>query len=388
MAVVKSAGYALRYASEALKNDREVVLAAVQKDGEALIYASEVLKNDREVILAAVQQNASALEYVGGTLRNDNDVLLAVSKWCLADEKYLEDFIGKYINVQEFIKKYGYHKSPKLLRQQDTIKLLEQAGPGLLGMMPHRLGELSGRLVSGIKNPVTEKDEVIGFNVDCLGHIGGYLNYIEKLSLFSAVRSQRVTKVLSLFTHGLNKLKDMAQDALNATHIKSITPMLFDLAHRSSNENQAHGLLTKNVDKMRHALMKRMAQSSEVVSIEHMALFFEVASSEDANGMIEWIQTTLKTDQEARVYVENNADQLPKTLMKAISLDTQKQKGLSLLNESKNAETTQAALVNANHGEEGCDGGMTLFHHHGEQKEEALLESGRRLPTKTSHVAS
>ena len=236
-------------------------------------------------------------------------------------------------------------------------------------MMPHRLGELSGRLVSGIKNYVTEEDKVNGFNVDCLGHIGGYLNYIEKLSLFSAVRSQRVTKVLSLFTHGLNKLKDMAQDALNATHIKSITPMLFDLAHRASNENQAHGLLRKNVDKMRDALMKRMAQSSEVVSIEHMALFFEVASSEDANGMIEWIQTTLKTDQEARVYVENNADQLPKTLIEAVSLDTQMQKGLSSLNESKNAETTQAALVNANQGEEGCDAGMNLLHHHGAEKE-------------------
>ena len=184
----------------------------------------------------------------------------------------------------------------------------------------------------------------------------------------------------------------MAQDALNATHIKSITPMLFDLAHRASNENQAHGLLTKNVDKMRHALMKRMAQSSKVVSIEHMALFFEVASSEDANGMIEWIQTTLKTDQEARVYVENNADQLPKTLIEAVSLDTQMQKGLSSLNESKNAETTQAALVNANQGKERCDAGMTMFHHYGEQKsasqEEVLLESRPRLPTQTSHVSS
>ena len=58
------------------------------------------------------------------------------------------------------------------------------------------------------------------------------------------------------------------------------------------------------------------------------------------------------------------------------------------LNESKNAETTQAALVNANQGKEGCDAGMNLLHHHGEQKEEALLESGPRLPTQKSNVAS
>ena len=31
---------------------------------------------------------------------------------------------------------------------------------------------------------------------------------------------------------------------------------------------------------------------------------------------------------------------------------------------------------------------MTLFHHDGEQKEEALLERGPRPPTPTSHVSS
>ena len=64
------------------------------------------------------------------------------------------------------------------------------------------------------------------------------------------------------------------------------------------------------------------------------------------------------------------------------------QKGLFGLNESKNAETTQAALVNANQGEEGCDAGMNLLHHHGAEKEEVLLESGPRQPTQTSNVAS
>ena len=65
-------------------------------------------------------------------------------------------------------------------------------------------------------------------------------------------------------------------------------------------------------------------------------------------------------------------------------------KGKSLfgLNESKNAENTQAALVNASQGKEGGDAGMTMFHYHGEQKEEVLLESGPRQPTQISNVAS
>ena len=38
-------------------DDREVVLAVVSKDGERLKCASEALRGDREVVLAAVTQN-------------------------------------------------------------------------------------------------------------------------------------------------------------------------------------------------------------------------------------------------------------------------------------------------------------------------------------------
>ena len=43
----------LQHASEALRADKEVVLAAVAQDGDALEHASEALKVDREVVLAA-----------------------------------------------------------------------------------------------------------------------------------------------------------------------------------------------------------------------------------------------------------------------------------------------------------------------------------------------
>ena len=44
-----------------LRDDREVVLAAVQQDGAVLQFASERLRDDRDVVLAAVQQNGNAL---------------------------------------------------------------------------------------------------------------------------------------------------------------------------------------------------------------------------------------------------------------------------------------------------------------------------------------
>ncbi|WP_156413390.1 DUF4116 domain-containing protein, partial [Legionella feeleii] len=38
-------------------------------------YASETLKNDREVVLAAVAQSRLTLEYASETLKNDRDFL-------------------------------------------------------------------------------------------------------------------------------------------------------------------------------------------------------------------------------------------------------------------------------------------------------------------------
>ncbi len=46
---------ALQYASEALKNDKEVVLAAIMQYAYALQYASEALKNDKEIVLVTAR---------------------------------------------------------------------------------------------------------------------------------------------------------------------------------------------------------------------------------------------------------------------------------------------------------------------------------------------
>jgi len=48
---------------EALRADREVVLAAVRQNGMALRFASAALQADREVVLAAVEQDGSALRH-------------------------------------------------------------------------------------------------------------------------------------------------------------------------------------------------------------------------------------------------------------------------------------------------------------------------------------
>ena len=64
-------GYLLRFASKALRNNRELVLAAVRQCGTALQYASRDLRGDAAIVRAAVEQRASALEHASAELRAD-----------------------------------------------------------------------------------------------------------------------------------------------------------------------------------------------------------------------------------------------------------------------------------------------------------------------------
>merc|ERR1712187_202199 len=80
-------GAALQHASEKLKNDRGVVLAAdklwhdreftlaaVRMHGSYLVRAPERLRKDREVVLAAVRNDPSALQYAYPTLHYEPEI--------------------------------------------------------------------------------------------------------------------------------------------------------------------------------------------------------------------------------------------------------------------------------------------------------------------------
>ena len=62
MVAVAQYGCALEYASEVLKNDKEVVMAAVAEVGRALEYASDELKNDKDVKKAAMSLGLACLK--------------------------------------------------------------------------------------------------------------------------------------------------------------------------------------------------------------------------------------------------------------------------------------------------------------------------------------
>ena len=68
-------GHPLGWASDTLKDDYNVTMAAVTRDGEALKYASARLQNNRDVVLLAVKQNGTALEFASASLRADKEIV-------------------------------------------------------------------------------------------------------------------------------------------------------------------------------------------------------------------------------------------------------------------------------------------------------------------------
>ena len=71
MAAVRQNGFALYDASEALRANREIVLAAVLHYAKALGYASAELRNDRELVFEAVSRDGATLEYASEAIRDD-----------------------------------------------------------------------------------------------------------------------------------------------------------------------------------------------------------------------------------------------------------------------------------------------------------------------------
>ena len=70
----------LKYASESLRNDMEVVLAAIQKDGRAISYASDNLKKNVDLVFESLKNGAglSYFKYLPFDLQTRENLLLTL----------------------------------------------------------------------------------------------------------------------------------------------------------------------------------------------------------------------------------------------------------------------------------------------------------------------
>ena len=65
---------ALKWASDDLKGDRDIVSKALSQHWEALKWASDDLEGDREIVLKAVSQDWEALKWASSDLCEDQEI--------------------------------------------------------------------------------------------------------------------------------------------------------------------------------------------------------------------------------------------------------------------------------------------------------------------------
>jgi len=84
--VIKHNGELLRYASERLKNDKQILLVAMMKSDGAFVYRGESLREDRDLSLIAVMRNGCLLSHVDKLQKNDKEIILkALGSGCTYD---------------------------------------------------------------------------------------------------------------------------------------------------------------------------------------------------------------------------------------------------------------------------------------------------------------
>lgn len=72
--------FVLRFATEEIKNNKEIVLKAVKKRGMSLEYASLSLRENKEIVTAAVRQNGNAFIFASDELKKNQSIAICASK--------------------------------------------------------------------------------------------------------------------------------------------------------------------------------------------------------------------------------------------------------------------------------------------------------------------
>lgn len=138
LAALKWDGYAIRYASDALKNDREVAMAAVQNDiyGEAFECIGEGLQADQEIILEGLNCNRSIFDLLPKAIQEDAVVQFVfnlVKSRCLLDWDMHGDDDDEKINQMNVIHAREWQAIKQALSEKPDVLLSLYGDTSLAG---------------------------------------------------------------------------------------------------------------------------------------------------------------------------------------------------------------------------------------------------------------
>jgi len=102
---VKRDGENLKRASNRLKRDREIVLTAMKdsKEPASLEIVIEEFKDDKEIVIAAVKRNGHDLKWASNRLRLDREVVLSATKYSKSTIMYMKRIPEKFKHDKEII---------------------------------------------------------------------------------------------------------------------------------------------------------------------------------------------------------------------------------------------------------------------------------------------
>ena len=74
LAAVKNHGCSLQYASQSLQNNPDIVRAAIENHPACFKFASESIQNDREFVVSAVRNTPRLFRYLSQDLQDDHEI--------------------------------------------------------------------------------------------------------------------------------------------------------------------------------------------------------------------------------------------------------------------------------------------------------------------------
>ena len=94
---INNFGFSIQFASERLRDNKNLALEAVKSSGYNLKYLSKRLKKDKSIVLKSLQKNAYSLKYADKSFKKNKTFLFKIFKFYLggASFKYIHNDLKK-----------------------------------------------------------------------------------------------------------------------------------------------------------------------------------------------------------------------------------------------------------------------------------------------------
>jgi len=121
----KHNGYILEIMDDNYKDDYDIVMAAVKNDGHTLEFASERLANNKEIVREAIYSDNDSLQFASNELRNDKDIVLAAIKNSSSSLIYASDNLKDDKEfILECVKQDGWTLEYTTLKLQKDLDIV------------------------------------------------------------------------------------------------------------------------------------------------------------------------------------------------------------------------------------------------------------------------